>query len=250
MKYTTTNLPEPFPKRLERFVADILFPKRCIACGAPDTFLCDACLSRVPRKRSHTCPICQTATTPDGMTCLSCRKRASLDGVFSVATFREDRVVSEAIHVLKYEYVPDLALPLGQLLANGVRDSELPLPDLIIPVPLHPWRLRYRGFNQSERIAQAFLDRFMPELDIPLRDDLLHRVRFTLPQAKSPNAKARKKNLRGAFAIDSSVKRKGLKGKAVWLVDDVATTGATLEECAKVLKQSGAKNVFGIVVAR
>jgi len=248
----TTGVGTSFPLlgAIREAVADTLFPKRCVGCGRPDTYFCDTCLSRVPRKRSHVCPVCQTAVTPHGMTCLACRKRSSLSGVFSVSTFREDRIVSEAIHVLKYEYVPDLAEPLGRLLAERVRDTELPLPDLVLPVPLHPWRERYRGFNQSALVAAAFLRHFLPELGLPLRTDLLRRTRFTLPQARSRSAAERRKNLRDAFALDSSVEKSELRGKNVWLVDDVATTGATLEECARVLKKSGIARVHGIVVAR
>lgn len=236
--------------RTETFVADLLFPKRCIACGAPETYLCETCLGHIPRKRTHTCPVCQKTTTPDGLTCPACRSRSALDGIFSVATFRENRLISDAIHILKYEYVPDLALPLGTLLADRIRESEIPLPDIVLPVPLHPWRERYRGFNQSEEIARNFLTYFLPEFQISLRTDIIRRTRFTLPQAKSPNAKARRENLRGAFSLDPSVEKSELRGKNVWLVDDVATTGATLEECARVLKKSGIARVHGIVVAR
>lgn len=240
---------------LREFFAELLFPRSCIGCGTRDTYLCDACLYGSPWKREHSCPFCESVLTPDGRTCFSCAPKHSLDGVFSASVFREAAVIAEAVHVLKYEYVPELAFPLGTFLAKAATKTELPLPDLLIPVPLHPWRLRYRGFNQSALIAQSFASTFMPELAVSVREDLLARHRFTLPQAKSRGAKERKANLRGAFSLQKTngstkATKKVLKGKTVWLVDDVATTGATLEECAKVLKKSGAKKVFGIVVAR
>ena len=246
----TKALPFPWLSKIEEFVGDMLFPRSCLGCGAPDTYLCDQCIDRIPRRREHDCPICQKTRTPDGATCLSCRKRSALGGAFSAAVFRENRIISDAVHVLKYEYVPDLAEPLGRLLATRARESEFPLPDLIIPVPLHPWRERYRGFNQSMEIARYFSTHFFPELSIPLRDDILRRTRFTLPQARSHGAKERRKNLRGAFTVDPSIRKRELRGQAVWLIDDVATTGATLEECARVLKRSGASSIHGLVIAR
>ncbi|NTW13952.1 MAG: ComF family protein [Candidatus Moranbacteria bacterium] len=238
--------------KLREFIADILFPRACISCGKPDIFFCESCLQAVPRRRVFDCPICRTVRTPDGETCLRCRKRSALDGVFAPAIFHEQAVVAEAIHALKYEFVPDLALPLGTLLAERARDTDLSIPDIIIPVPLHPWRMRYRGFNQSALIARSFSESFIPGFPIPVREDILIRKRFTLPQAKSRNAKERKENLRDAFSLslgNPDLKR-AVKGKVVWLVDDVATTGTTLEECARTLKKSGAKKIFGVVVAQ
>ncbi len=237
---------------LREFFADLLFPRSCIGCGKRDTYLCDACLYGSPWKREHSCPFCESVLTPDGRTCFSCAPRHSLDGIFSASVFREATVVADAVHVLKYEYVPELAFPLGALLAKATAKTELPIADMIVPVPLHPWRLRFRGFNQSALLAESFAAAFMPDMPIPVRSDLLVRHRFTLPQARSHGAKERKANLKGAFSLpsDSRPFRKELKGKTIWLIDDVATTGATLEECAKVLKKSGARHVFGIVVAR
>ncbi|HWQ60082.1 MAG TPA: double zinc ribbon domain-containing protein [Candidatus Fimivivens sp.] len=242
----------PLLLKAKEFLADLLFPRACVGCGSGHSYLCDACLRAAPRKHEHRCPFCGSVIVPDGLTCLSCASRHSLDGVFAAVAFREAFTVADAIHVLKYEYVPELALPLGRLLAEAAAKTDLPLPDLLLPVPLHPWRLRYRGFNQSTLIARSFSESFMPELPVPVREDLLVRHRFTLPQAKSRGAKERKRNLHGAFSLqkNSPAINKEFKGKTLWLVDDVATTGATLEECAKVLKKSGAKKVFGIVVAR
>jgi len=175
--------------------------------------------------------------------------RHSLDGIFSAVRFRDSATISEAIRILKYEYVRELATPLGQLLAEAVGRSELPVPDFLIPVPLHGLRFRYRGFNQSSLIADAVSESFMDGIRIPVRSDLLLRTRFTLPQARSRSRKARFENLENAFSVPRGNRREQISGKTIWIVDDVATTGTTLEECAKTLKRSGAKSVFGIVVA-
>ncbi|NTW15299.1 MAG: ComF family protein [Candidatus Moranbacteria bacterium] len=237
---------------VREFVADVLFPRTCIGCGSSGSYLCDSCRKNAPRLHEHRCPFCESVVTPEGRTCLACAKRHSLDGVFAPVAFREARDVADAIHILKYEYVTELALPLGKTIAEAVRETELPLPDFIVPVPLHPWKLRYRGFNQSLLLSEPLAASLVPDLPVPIREDLLVRHRFTLPQARSRGAKERRENLRGAFSLDPrnpSVKR-DLAGRTVWLVDDVATTGATLEECAKVLKKAGTGSVFGIVVAR
>ena len=250
MKIITYHI--DFLSHTRDFLADILFPRACIGCGSRSAYLCDTCLRATPRKQDHTCPFCGSVLVPEGRTCLSCAPHHALDGIFSAVVFRDAIIVAQAIHVFKYEYIRELAVPLGMLLAESASRTELPLPDILVPVPLHPWRLRYRGFNQSVLLARSFSATFMPELPVPVREDLLVRHRFTLPQAKSRTAKERRKNLKDAFSLvkDTRQAKKELKGKTVWLLDDVATTGATLEECAKVLKKAGVKKVFGIVVAR
>jgi predicted amidophosphoribosyltransferase len=125
----------------------------------------------------------------------------------------------------------------------------LPLPDLAIPVPLHARRLRYRGFNQAEKIARKLMEILLPGTPIPVRTDLLARVRFTKPQMKTDSKPERQANLSAAFV--APIETAGpLVGKSIWLVDDIATTATTLDECARALKQAGAKTVWGIVVAR
>jgi len=231
-------------------IADLLFPKACAGCGREGTFLCDTCLLAIPKKHEHDCPFCKNRT-PLGATCLSCSDRHALDLLFAAASFRGDKTAESAIHIMKYEFIAELCGPLGRLLAHSVSRSELPLPNFLVPVPLHPWRLRFRGFNQSSLIATALSADLVPDLRIPIREDILFRTRFTLPQARSHGAQERKENLRGAFSLtrDRPV-RNALRGTTIWLVDDVATTGATLEECAKILKKAGVKKVLGIVVAR
>lgn len=171
-----------------------------------------------------------------------------LDGVL-VGHDYDQTLLDTAIHTFKYRSIESLAEPLGDLLTRAVRSADLPLPDLIIPVPLHPWRLRYRGFNQSELLARALATRLLPGTTLPFDTEGLIRERFTLPQQKMRNAEDRKRNIQNAFAIRKS-HRSTFKGKNIWLIDDVATTASTLDACARTLKKSGAKSVFGIVLAR
>lgn len=147
----------------------------------------------------------------------------------------------QAIHELKYRNLRALAAPLAKLLRDYLLENPLPA-DVLVPVPLHPKRLRERGYNQSARLAQE-LGKLT---DIPVVADCLVRRRHTSPQARTSNAEERRSNIAGAFAGTDH----GLRGKQVLLVDDVATSGATLDACAAAVKAAGAASVWGLVMAR
>lgn len=227
---------------------DALFPISCLGCGAPEKFLCENCLNLFPHWRRQRCPTCLKATTPRGEVCFACLGKNSLDGLFAASHYR-DPLISESIHIYKYRFIPALAKPLGAWLASMITETDLPLPDIFIPVPLHKRRLRFRGFNQSELLANSLSKNLAPELNFPVLKNCLLRQRYTKPQMKTISREERLGNLKDAFII-AKENVKIIKRKNIWLVDDVATTGITLEECARVLKKSGAKNVFGIVLAR
>jgi ComF family protein len=145
-----------------------------------------------------------------------------------------------AIHRFKYQNARILARPLAEAMA-----VRLKAPDtltLLVPVPLHYKRLRERGYNQSELLSVELAGRFKLEVD----HAALERVLNTFPQARIPDAGERHRNLAGAFAVRSSQ----IKGRSVIIVDDVCTTGATLESCAAALRQSGAVSVHAWTLAR
>jgi ComF family protein len=153
------------------------------------------------------------------------------------------------IHACKYRFIQDLGGNLGDIMTQSILRQEIPLPDVVIPIPLHPRRLRWRGFNQSEIIAKRVAETITPGFSIPLRTDILLRERFTHPQMKIKNFEARKKNIRKAFTVNQQALLE-VSGKRIWLIDDIATTGSTLFSAAETLKKAGAKEVFGIVIAR
>ncbi|MEI8096588.1 MAG: ComF family protein [Candidatus Moraniibacteriota bacterium] len=227
---------------------DMLFPLFCLGCGAHGKYLCDSCLEIFPRRLKQRCPTCLKKITPHGEACFDCSYKNALDGLFAASLYRSP-LVSASIHTFKYNFIPSLALPLGSLLAERIIEIDLPLPDICIPVPLHSKRLRFRGFNQSELLAEAFVNALTPGLDIPLLKNSLLRTRYTKPQMKTHTKEERLKNLTAAFTCTKEAISL-LQGKSIWLIDDVSTTGTTLEECALALKNAGAKNVFGIVLAR
>jgi ComF family protein len=125
---------------------------------------------------------------------------------------------------------------------------DLKLPDLIVPVPLHRRRERWRGFNQAELLAENLGKNLSPGYDIPILK-ILKRKKFTAPQMKIKNYKEREKNIRSAFILNDPLEVE-LKNKKILLIDDISTTGSTLLECAKVLKSAGASSVWGMVLAR
>ncbi len=227
---------------------DTLFPIGCLGCGVPREYLCQTCLNVFPRRLRQRCPTCLKATTPRGEICFACSGKNFLDGLFAASLYRSP-LVSASIHTYKYRFIQAFAKPLGTWLAGRVTEIGLPLPDVCIPVPLHPRRLRFRGFNQSELLAHTLADTLAPGLALPVRTDILRRTRYTRPQMKTHTRAERLGNLAGAFALVAA-NTPLIRDKSIWLIDDVATTGTTLEECARILKQSGAKSVFGIVLAR
>ena len=147
----------------------------------------------------------------------------------------------QAIHELKYRNLRSLAAPLAELLWDYLVENPLP-GEVLVPVPLHPKRLWERGYNQSHRLAEE-----LGKLTgIPVVADCLVRRRHTSPQARAVNAEERQSNIDGAFVCRDH----RFWEKQVLLVDDVATSGATLDACAAALKAVGATSVWGLVMAR
>lgn len=238
-----------FPTTIKHVLLDIIFPIKCVGCGQSKTFLCDTCLISIPIHIDHICPVCKKHNTPYGQVCIDCLGQSALDGLL-VASSYKNTLLSKTIHLYKYRFIQNLSQPLSKLLLQSVIQSEIPLPDMLCPVPLHPLRLRWRGFNQSELLAQKLSIQLIPQLPIPLTDGLI-RSRFTMPQKNIRDIDERNQNIFDAFTwLPAPSEESVLQGKYIWLIDDVATTGTTLNECARILKQNGAKKVFGAVLGR
>ncbi len=220
-------------------VLDLLFPKRCVGCGQIGSFICSNCWRTLPRLVPPVCPKCGKPQ-PSGLLCASCwRKPGKIDGIRSISPF--EGIMQEAIHGLKYNNLKAISVPLAQLLAIYL-ETTLLLVDVVVPVPLHPKRVWERGYNQSGLLARE-LCRLT---GLPLIGDCLYRFKYSLPQTKTMTAEERWRNVTGAFSCCNSK----LKGKRVLLIDDVCTSGATLEACAAALKDGGAAMVWGLTLAR
>lgn len=214
---------------------DACLPASCLLCGGDSpAALCAACAADLP-PLAKGCPQCAEPTT-HGERCGRCLTRPPhFDATF--AAYRYAFPLDSLMQA--YKYSGELALGdwFGQKLAEGARGLSF---DRIVPMPLHPHRLRERGFNQAVELARQ-IGRM---LDKPVDLDACRRRRPTTPQAELP-LKRRGANVRGAFECGVD-----LDGSAILLVDDVMTTGATLDECARILKLHGAGSVSVAVVAR
>lgn len=211
-------------------------PGSCLLCGTDSSgdLLCPACSADLPMPPSTCCPQCADRTTY-GERCGACLKEAPhFDR--TVAVFRYDFPVDRIVHALKYGHQLAVAEWLARQLAGLIEPGE----KLILPLPLHPGRLSERGFNQSMEIARGLGNR----LNLAVDRSSLVRNRPTPPQADLP-LKERHKNVRGAFECTAD-----MTGKNILLIDDVMTTGATLNECARVLKLHGATCITAAVAAR
>ena len=229
----------------KEILLDILFPKFCIGCGKEGTYLCEDCFYLIEILERQYCPFCQVPKIVlDGKTCPLCRKSKKLTGLFC-ATSYENFLIKKIICEYKYSLIKELAIPLSLLiiihfynLGKLKNFSDF----ILIPVPLHKKKLKNRGFNQAEEIAKE-LSKF---LNISLLSNGLLKIRETKSQTELQK-EDREKNVKGAFVC---TKKSLVAGRKILLVDDIFTTGATMEECARVLKEAGAKEVWGVVVAR
>lgn len=212
---------------LLRALADAVLPQRCPGCGAPadaERLLCGPCAARVPRLRAPLCARCLV----EGREPSGCARHRAFR-VFAAWVF--DERAAAVVHALKYHDRPALAAPLGSELAAAL-PAAWRRPDLVLELPLHAARERERGYNQSAALARALAD----ALGAPHLDGALRRTRATPPQARLGPAQ-RRANLAGAFTIE----RAGwLRGRRVLLVDDVITTGATLDAALAALHDAGA----------
>ncbi len=233
---------------LAKTLTDLFFPLRCFGCDREGTLACSDCLGAVPETEHQECPVCRRPYQKNGATCRDCRKLTALDGLFIARPYRH-RLLQKLVFALKYRFISAAAEPLTLLLAESLSHHPIPLPDFVIPVPLHPRRIRFRGFNQAEVVARKLMAQLLPGTPIPVHANLLRRTRFTKPQMKTDSKPERLANLSNAFAVPIELAGP-LVGKSVWLIDDVATTGTTLDECARTLKTAGVKTVWGIVIAR
>ena len=228
---------------MAKSILNLFFPPRCAVC---DTVLpygtegvcreCEKCLPFVEEPRCFRCG--RTVENAEEEYCGDCRKRQHMfTRAFPVLEYLPP--VSDAMAAMKYQGRAEYAVFYGELLAKHFRSVWQELaPDALVPVPVHPNRLRKRGYNQAERIASAM----SAKTGIPVREDLLIRAEDTKAQKKL-SREDRSLNLRAAFQPGT-----GVSPPCVILVDDIYTTGATVDACARVLLQNGAKQVYVAVV--
>ena len=225
----------------EDIFLDIVFPKRCVECGKEGSFVCYDCVEKIEVIKTVTCAICGKISR-SGQFCAGCKTKWGLElsGLIVAASY-DAGPTKEMIHHLKYSGFTELADSLSEMLYQVIR-KNMPKGDFVaVPVPLHRNREASRGFNQSELIVRNLSKKLHLHGGCALT-----RIKDTETQVNL-NRELRKQNLSGAFVCKD---KDLIKGKYVLLVDDVATTLTTLNECAKALKDAGAKKIWAAVVAR
>lgn len=258
---------------------DLLFPKFCLGCQKdynppkagshserseewePGGYLCEDCIATLEISQHQFC-LCKKPKLTQKGKCPSCQAK-KLSGLYSALPY-QNLLVKHLIQKFKYEpFIKELAKPLSSLIINHFQLVEKPLTDfsnfVLIPVPLHKKKLKWRGFNQAEEIGKELAKNMRSIqgsaeqneagscfLSLKLLNNVLIKTKETLPQVELPD-KEKEENIKGVFLVKNENK---IKGRKILLVDDVYTTGSTVEECARILKEAGAKEVWGIVVAR
>jgi ComF family protein len=216
---------------------DLLFPRRCAGCGTFGAFLCASCLASSPRAAGERCPRCWRAGREE--TCLDCYRFTPAFAALRSA-FAYGGVPRSAVLALKYKGVSSAAEEMAVPMADTLAMWNPPV-DAVAAVPLNWVRKRTRGYNQAESLARQVARR----VDLPYAGGVLRRVKRTPPQVQQPDALARHQNVAGAFGRGTRP-----APARILLVDDVATTGATLDACSRVLLSSGAREVFALTFAR
>ena len=222
---------------LSRIAGDLLFPAQCALCGTGGVLLCDACADALPRADGMRCDRCWTPVSGETL-CSHCLavppSFSSLRGAFVM-----DGGARRLVHELKYEGLTSLAVPMAARMAPLLVAVQS---EILIPVPLHSSRERARGYNQSAELA-GHLTRIT---GVACDRRALRRIRNTEPLAKTMHRDERRAIVAGAFAA----RRERVERRRVLLVDDVVTTGATLDACARALLDAGAADVRCVTWAR
>jgi ComF family protein len=221
---------------LRNALLDLLFPPRCVACRRVGPWFCVSCCASIEKILP---PLCNHCGRPSAISpCAYCAKQLlQIDGIRAVALFEGS--LRAAIHAFKYQHRTELAPVFGTMLSEYLLTFPLPA-DTIVAVPLHADRERMRGFNQSLLLARTLGAR----LDLPVWEDGLTRTRATQSQTQL-DAAGRRENVRDAFVAAPRA-----RGARVLLIDDVCTTGATMDACSAALSACGAKSVWGLAIAR
>ena len=240
--------------KIKEFLLNLFFPKFCLGCQKEGIYLCEDCRAILDIAEFDYC-LCDSKPvqpalifkgSPRGK-CPRCDDK-KLSGLLSALPYKEKHLTKKLIYQFKYQpYLKDLAKTLASILVehfviSGKNDEEFWENGFLVPVPLDKKKLKIRGYNQSEELAKEL----SKILKLPLISDNLIKIKSTKSQMELPK-REREKNLENAFVIKNPAE---LAGKKIFLVDDVYTSGYTMQECARSLRAAGAKEVWGICLAR
>ncbi len=224
-------------------IVDLFFPRQCLGCKRTGRYICSICLGEHLAGKQF-CPICNRPSI-DGVTHIKCKKPHGLDGLYYA--WRYKGAVRKAIIGLKYRYAKQIAREFSEDLSKIIAKDRFLFPKkvLLTPIPLYWFKRNQRGFNQAEEVGNII----SRNLDWDYEPDLLIRKRHKRPQSELRKSE-RMKNIRGVFTLNPILDKQIIGNQPLILFDDVYTTGSTLKEAAKVLKRSGASEVWGLTLAR
>jgi ComF family protein len=231
-------------RSVKNFLLEIFFPKFCFRCQREGSYLCQDCLATLDILENTFCLCEKPSRLPQAGKCRNC-SFLHIDGLYFAVSYKNS-LIKTLVHQFKYEpYTKELANPLASLIIthfNLIQKDFSPERYILIPVPLAKKKLKKRGYNQSEEIAKEL----SKNIGLPLFTDCLQKEKET-PAQMELKKEERLKNIKGAFSVSNLEK---IKNKKILLIDDIYTTGATMEECARILKHAGAREVWGVAVAR
>lgn len=221
-------------------IFDLLFPKKCLACSAVGSYLCASCLAGLSAKR-QTCPHCDRPSFC-GKTHTGCARKLDLDGHRYLWEYKG--VVRRAILTMKYKFAFDVAANLAEAASINLKTEPFfPKKTLLLPIPTHPIRRNWRGFNQSEAVGKLLAQK----MGWGYEPNLLVKNKTTVAQTELKR-QSRLTNLQNVFSLNPE--KRFSKKMLFLLFDDVWTTGSTLKEACKVLKEAGADRVWGLTLAK
>jgi competence protein ComFC len=237
-----------FFTKVKNIFLDILFPPICLNCQQPindrNKLICEKCLFSIKLNNTLFCPVCLARLADNRQIC-----HYNSQYLLAAAGDYNDPVLRNTIHYFKYKSFKNLAPILGKILINYLQKLQLInqstnklINYIVVPIPLHPKRERKRGFNQAELIAEIVAQNFNLELI-----EGLQRIKNNKPQAQCKRAEDRIEGVKGCFKIKNAEK---IQGKNILLVDDVFTSGATINEAVKVLKPKGVKKIIALTIAK
>ena len=236
--------------KIKAFFLELFFPSFCLGCNKEGTHLCQDCKSLLEISEYNYC-LCSKnplRLTPDNQSgkCSRCKDK-KLSGLYFALPYKEKLLTKKLIYSFKYRYLKSLAKNLSDIVIEhlflaGNNKEHIWINSVLVPVPMEIKKMKDRGYNQAHELAKEL----SKVIKVPVVTDSLIKTKATKPQIEL-SAQQRIENVKDAFEVKNFEQ---LNGKKIFLIDDVYTTGSTMEECAHVLRTSGVKSVWGIVIAR
>ncbi len=230
----------------KNFILDLIFPRQCLGCGEEGVDLCSCCFDKIDINNKDYCALCHQELFLSKV-CPNCKKESSLLNIWVAADYNNE-ILQDLIHNLKYKHIENLSIVLADLIIKYLQKKDIfstlqinNQNTCLVAVPLHKKRYLERGFNQSYLLAERLGHFYNIEVK-----DLLKRKINTVSQVNL-NRQERKNNISNAFALNDV---EIFANKKIILIDDVITTGSTLNECARVLAEKGFRDIYALVIAQ